>query len=55
LLARTLAAPAMDGLTNSAEADIARAERLVWQALAASPQPSRALRQRPGIACARAM
>ncbi len=38
LLARTLAARAMDGLTNSAEADIARAERLVWQALAASPR-----------------
>ena len=38
LLARTLAARAMDGLTNSAEADITRAERLVWQALAASPR-----------------
>jgi TolB-like protein/class 3 adenylate cyclase/Tfp pilus assembly protein PilF len=38
LLARTLAARAMDGLTNSAEADTTRAERLVWQALAASPR-----------------
>jgi TolB-like protein/class 3 adenylate cyclase/Tfp pilus assembly protein PilF len=38
LLARTLAARAMDGLTNSAEADIARAEHLVWQALAATPR-----------------
>ena len=28
----------MDGLTNSAEADIARAEHLVWQALAATPR-----------------
>jgi len=37
-LARTLAARAMDGLTNSAEADITGAERLVWQALAASPR-----------------
>jgi adenylate cyclase len=38
LLARTLTARAMDGLTNSAEADITRAERLVWQALAATPR-----------------
>jgi adenylate cyclase len=38
LLARTLAARAMDGLTNSAEADTTRAERLVWQALSASPR-----------------
>jgi adenylate cyclase len=38
LLARTLAARGMDGLTNSAEADITRAERLVWQALAATPR-----------------
>ena len=38
LLARALAARAMDGLTNSAEADIARAERLVWEALAVSPR-----------------
>ena len=38
MLARTLAARALDGLTNSAEADIARAERLVGQALAASPR-----------------
>jgi TolB-like protein/class 3 adenylate cyclase/Tfp pilus assembly protein PilF len=38
LLARTLTARAMDGLTNSAEVDITRAERLVWQALAATPR-----------------
>jgi TolB-like protein len=38
LLARTLTARAMDGLTNSAKADITRAERLVWQALAATPR-----------------
>ena len=38
LLARILAARAMDGLTHSAEADITRAQRLVWQALAASPR-----------------
>jgi adenylate cyclase len=38
LLARILAARAMDGLTNSAEADVTRAERLVLQALAASPR-----------------
>jgi adenylate cyclase len=35
LLARTLAARAMDGLTDSAAADLARAERLVEEALAA--------------------
>jgi adenylate cyclase len=38
LLARILTARAMDGLTNSAGADITRAERLVWQALATSPR-----------------
>jgi adenylate cyclase len=38
LLARILTARAMDGLTDSAEADITRAERLVWQALAVSPR-----------------
>jgi adenylate cyclase len=38
LLAKALAARAMDGLTNSAEADITHAERLVWEALAVSPR-----------------
>src|SRR5262249_11459242 len=41
-LANVLAARAMDGMTASAAADIARAETLVDQALKASPQSARA-------------